>query len=131
MFGSRLQRFEKTNEMLSNCNTLSATRLERAMRDFKGHTAQILDMKKDLDHVLKRIHNLKQKLMKENPDAFKGMSMILCLPIDCICNQFSFLFLAIGASMGPVKEEDDEYDEMIKARKAREKEELERQKSQS
>ena len=88
MLGFRLQRFEKTNEMLSNCNTLSATRLERAMRDFKGHTAQILDMKKDLDHVLKRIHNLKQKLMKENPEAFKGMSMIFCLSIDY--NQFSF-----------------------------------------
>ena len=72
LYYRRLQRFEKTNEMLSNCNTLSATRLERAMRDFKGHTAQVLDMKKDLDHVLKRIHNLKQKLMKENPDAFKG-----------------------------------------------------------
>ncbi len=33
-----LQRFEKTNEMLSNCNTLSSTRLERARRDFKAHT---------------------------------------------------------------------------------------------
>ncbi len=36
----RLQRFEKTNEMLSNCNTLSSTRLERATRDFKAHTVK-------------------------------------------------------------------------------------------
>merc|ERR1719270_2890129 len=38
-----LQRFEKTNEMLTNVNTLSQTRLERATTDFKKHTALVVD----------------------------------------------------------------------------------------
>lgn len=93
-----LQRFEKTNEMLSNCNTLSATRFERAQRDFKAHTAQILEMKKDLDVVLRRIHNLKTKMALQNPEAFR----------------------AAGGREGPLPEEDDEYDIMIKEKKAQE-----------
>ncbi len=94
-----LQRFEKTNEMLSNCNTLSSTRLERARRDFKAHTvmsvtnktlsfcrnrllnassfsclsSRVLEMKKDLDSVLKRIAAVKQKIAAQNPDAFRGI----------------------------------------------------------
>ena len=68
----RLQRFEKTNEMLSNCNTLSATRLERAKRDFKGHTQHVNEMKKDLDAIFKRIRTLKAKIAAQNPEAFKG-----------------------------------------------------------
>jgi len=54
-----LQRFEKTNEMLTNVNTLSATRLDRATTDFKKHTAMVVDMKKDLDSVFRRIRNIK------------------------------------------------------------------------
>merc|ERR1719397_1227337 len=54
-----LQRFEKTNEMLTNVNTLSATRLDRATTDFKKHTAMVIDMKKDLDSIFRRIRNNK------------------------------------------------------------------------
>lgn len=61
-FQFRLQRFEKTNEMLSNCNVLSATRLERATRDFKGHVIFLQGLKSDLDNVLKRISVIKTKL---------------------------------------------------------------------
>ncbi len=97
-----LQRFEKTNEMLSNCNTLSSTRLERARRDFKAHTvmsvtnitlsfcrkrllntssfscrsSRVLEMKKDLDSVLKRIAAVKQKIAAQNPDAFRGIPFL-------------------------------------------------------
>ena len=75
-----LQRFEKTNEMLTNVNTLSATRfvnnghsykylprlfsprLDRATTDFKKHTAIVVDMKKDLDSIFRRIRNIKASL---------------------------------------------------------------------
>jgi len=87
-----LQRFEKTNEMLSNCNTLSATRLERASKDFRGHMNHLNEMKQDLESVFTRIRAIKTKLSVQHPDAF----------------------IASGGSFQTVKEEDDEYD---KARK--------------
>lgn len=57
-----LQRFEKTNEMLLNCNALSANRLKLASEDFKKHTKQLNDMKKDLDYIFKKIRIIKGKL---------------------------------------------------------------------
>ena len=48
--------------MLSNCNTLSATRLERASKDFRGHVNQLNEMKKDLESIFKRIKAIKTKL---------------------------------------------------------------------
>ena len=33
---------------------------------------RVLEMKKDLDMVLKRIAALKQRLAAQNPDAFRG-----------------------------------------------------------
>ena len=65
--------------MLSNCNTLSNTRLERAMRDFKTHTVHVMEMKKDVESVLKRIKNLKQKIAVQNPEAFKGKKLAVYL----------------------------------------------------
>ena len=73
LFYYRLQRFEKTNEMLSNCNTLSATRLERATKDFRGHINHLNEMKQDLESVFKRIRAIKTKLSVQHPDAFIGM----------------------------------------------------------
>lgn len=91
-----LQRFEKTNEMLSNCNSLSATRLDRALRDFRVHTQHINGLKKELDQVFKRIRTIKTKVAQQYPDAYR----------------------ASGAQAGAVREEDDEYD--IEIRKKRE-----------
>ena len=68
----RLQRFEKTNEMLANCNQLSITRLKDATNDFKKHTALLVDMKKDLDYILKKIKTIKTKLNQQYPDAYSG-----------------------------------------------------------
>ena len=58
--------------MLSNCNSLSATRLERALRDFRGHTQHINGLKKELDHVFKRIRSIKSKIAVQYPEAYKG-----------------------------------------------------------
>lgn len=68
----RLQRFEKTNEMLTNCNQLSVTRLKTAGADFKKHTALLIEMKKDLDYIFKKIKLLKTKLSQQYPQAYNG-----------------------------------------------------------
>lgn len=97
-----LQRFEKTNEMLTNVNTLSATRLDRATTDFRKHTATVTEMKKDLDSIFRRIRNIKAKLAKQMPEAYSSVGVV-----------------------EKTREEDDEYDVMIRERrrKAEEKEE--------
>ncbi|XP_055609725.1 kxDL motif-containing protein CG10681 [Uranotaenia lowii] len=65
-----LQRFEKTNEMLLNCNALSQSRLKIASEDFKKHTKLLNEMKKDLDYIFKKIRNIKTKLGNQYPQAF-------------------------------------------------------------
>ena len=94
-----LQRFEKTNEMLINVNNLSAVRLEKANNDFKKHTQNILEMKKDLEYIFKRLKVIKQKMSKTMPEAYNAV---------------------IGSQAKKVVEEDDEYDIAIKERKLRE-----------
>ena len=92
----RLQRFEKTNEMLSNCNSLSQTRLERALRDFRGHTQHINGLKKELEQVFKRIRVIKSRVAQQYPEAFKGnllfLSFSLWLEIN-IVQMFEYLNL--------------------------------------
>merc|ERR550519_2091836 len=96
-----LQRFEKTNEMLTNVNTLSATRLDRATTDFKKHTTMVVDMKKDLDSIFRRIRNIKVRLAKQMPEAYDSVGVV-----------------------EKSEEEDDEYDVMIRERKKRNDAEL-------
>lgn len=67
----RLQRFEKTNEMLLNCNALSNGRLKSANEDFKKHIRLISDMKKDLDYIFKKIRNIKSRIGAQYPQAMK------------------------------------------------------------
>ncbi|CAH2056919.1 unnamed protein product, partial [Iphiclides podalirius] len=66
-----LQRFEKTTEMLTNCNQLSASRLRAASAEFKKHTQLLLDMKKDLEFIFKKIRAMKTKLGQQYPEAYK------------------------------------------------------------
>jgi len=95
-----LQRFEKTNEMLTNVNSLSATRLEKAQTDFKRHTQMIDEMKKDLESVFKRIRSIKGRLASQMPEAFAA---------------------AVKPPMTQQGEEDDEYDVQIKRSKQQDK----------
>lgn len=67
----RLQRFEKTNEMLLNCNALSNGRLKAANDDFKKHIKLINDMKKDLDYIFKKVRNIKGRIATQYPQSMK------------------------------------------------------------
>ncbi|XP_011300966.1 kxDL motif-containing protein CG10681 [Fopius arisanus] len=64
-----LQRFEKTNEMLTNCNQLSVNRLKSAGIELKKHTALLVEMKKDLDYIFKKIRVVRNKLNQQYPQA--------------------------------------------------------------
>ncbi|XP_039486201.1 kxDL motif-containing protein CG10681 [Drosophila santomea] len=65
-----LQRFEKTNEMLLNCNALSQSRLKSASEDFKRHVKCLSEMKKDLDYIFRKIRVIKQKLQVQFPTIY-------------------------------------------------------------
>lgn len=48
-------RFEKTNEKFKTFNELSTAKYESLHQHFKSHTKMLIDMKKDLDSVFRRI----------------------------------------------------------------------------
>uniref|UniRef100_A0A670Z439 KxDL motif-containing protein 1 n=1 Tax=Pseudonaja textilis TaxID=8673 RepID=A0A670Z439_PSETE len=68
----RLDRFEKTNEMLLNFNNLSGVRMQQMNERFLHHTRTLVEMKKDLDSIFRRIRTLKGKLAKQYPEAFSS-----------------------------------------------------------
>lgn len=59
--------------MLTNCNQLSVHRLKTAGTEFKKHIALLIEMKKDLDYIFKRIRLVKNKLSQQYPQAFNGI----------------------------------------------------------
>ncbi|XP_037084839.1 kxDL motif-containing protein CG10681-like [Pollicipes pollicipes] len=75
-----LQRFEKTNAMLTNCNALSAQRLQNTTVDFKKHVQMLTDMKKDLSQIFERIRKLKAKLSSQYPKQFADAANRAALP---------------------------------------------------
>lgn len=68
----RLNKFEKTNEMLVNCNALGQIHFEKLSKDYRKHTAKLVEMHKDLDWIFHRIRFLKQKLKQKYPDVSCG-----------------------------------------------------------
>ena len=69
----------------------------QANSDFRKHTQNVVEMKKDLEHIFKRLKIIKQKLNKQMPEAYGSV---------------------IGVKTHEnVKEEDDEYDIAIKEKK--------------
>ncbi|KAF5914405.1 hypothetical protein HPG69_016677 [Diceros bicornis minor] len=70
-----LDRFEKTNEMLLNFNNLSSARLQQMTERFLHHTRTLVEMKRDLDSIFRRIRTLKGKLARQHPEAFSHAEM--------------------------------------------------------
>ena len=68
----RLQRFEKTNEMLVNCNTLSQVHLQKANVEFKKHAQLLNEIKRDLENIFKRIKTMKAKAATQYPHQYEG-----------------------------------------------------------
>lgn len=56
--------------MLTNCNALSASRLKMVGPEFKKHTQTLVEMKKDLDYIFKKIRAIKAKLSSQYPTQF-------------------------------------------------------------
>lgn len=56
--------------MLTNCNALSASRLKTVSLEFKKHIQLLLETKKDLDYVYKKIRIIKAKLSSQYTEAF-------------------------------------------------------------
>ena len=71
----------------------------QANNDFKKHTQNVVEMKKDLENIFKRLKNIKQKLNKQMPEAYNHVA---------------------GPREEVVREEDDEYDIAIRERRLRE-----------
>ena len=51
----RLTKFEKTNATFGRFNDLSGARFLHLNQQLKNHTKMLVDMKKDLDSVFRRI----------------------------------------------------------------------------
>uniref|UniRef100_A0AAF5PSD8 KxDL domain-containing protein n=1 Tax=Wuchereria bancrofti TaxID=6293 RepID=A0AAF5PSD8_WUCBA len=66
-----LAQFEKTNEMLTNCCVLSASRLEKARKDLAENRQLILEMKSDLESIFRRIRTFKQNYITKYGDVYK------------------------------------------------------------
>ena len=72
--------------------------MERATRDFKAHSQHLVQLKRDLDAVFKRIRALRAKVAAQHPEAHAAVAD------------------EGGANAHDGKEEDDEYDVAIRER---------------
>lgn len=60
--------------MLTNCNALSQNRLKNVTEDYKKNCKLLIDMKRDLEYIFKKIRVIKGKLETKYPDAFQQVT---------------------------------------------------------
>lgn len=61
--------------MLINFNNLSQNRLKNVTEDYRKHCKALVDMRKDLDFIFKKIRTIKGKLENKYPESFKRQNM--------------------------------------------------------
>uniref|UniRef100_A0A4W5R357 KxDL motif-containing protein 1 n=1 Tax=Hucho hucho TaxID=62062 RepID=A0A4W5R357_9TELE len=94
-----LDRFEKTNEMLINFNGLSNVRLLQMNEHFLLHTRTLVEMKKDLDSIFRRIRTLKGKIAKQYPEAFSNVHESPILEEDDDDDEFDLITPNVAATI--------------------------------
>lgn len=57
--------------MLTNCNALSQSRLKNVTEDYKKNCKLLIEMKRDLEYIFKKIRTIKGKLETKHPEAFE------------------------------------------------------------
>ncbi|KAI6189198.1 hypothetical protein M3Y98_00436700 [Aphelenchoides besseyi] len=65
-----LDRFEKTNEMLATCRSLSEKRMEDTRKQFSTGKETINQAKADLESIFRRLKTIKQALANRYPDIY-------------------------------------------------------------
>lgn len=60
--------------MLTNCNALSQNRLKNVTEDYRKNCKLLIDMKKDLEYIFKKIRTIKGKLETKYPAAFEQVN---------------------------------------------------------
>ncbi|CAG2118788.1 unnamed protein product [Medioppia subpectinata] len=84
-----LSMYEKSNEMLVNCNALAVHRFTHTSVAVQRYVQQLTDLRKDLDSVYHRIKFMKLKLSQQYSHAFKGVSLSITIDVSCgnVCNR--------------------------------------------
>lgn len=68
--------------MLINVNALSQNRLKNIQEENKKHCKLLVDMKRDLEYIFKKIRVIKGKLEVKHPEAFEQAKRQIPIPIE-------------------------------------------------